>query len=576
MFRLRMIKFDNFLVFKKAQYEFDESNLYTILGSKMIDGVETSNGAGKTAFIQGIIWCLFGESFREIISYGEKQAKVYVSLVDGENVLEVYRAKVGSSSKIKVVYNKETQNFVKSKDAQEFIDKLLLNSTSHSLFLKTIYFSNQSDSNFISLSSSKKVEFIESILNFDILDNLASKVKEKLNTLILQKDKISNVISFLNGQLNSLKLEIEKSKKSEHNSVLQMITQNKESIKSKKIEIENVNATINELNKQNEILLDSYKTIEKQIQDEKQVISDISSSISFFKLVQSKLENSEICPVCGSPIDFHQVTSKISLDTKKNKDKIDEMVVHVQQKVKELNEMQSKLDSIQKEIQKKSSDVVRLKNEITFLDSSIKKLEALISEQQKDFSSKYKQLQTNILDEEKNLKDVDDNITVYTYLLKILSPKSEIRTMLVTKYLNSLSSIVKFYLSHFNPQIKDFNIILQHKNVVNEIQLFKDGNNVDNLSEGEKTQVKIAFILAFISTFFSSHKNNSVFLFFDEVFSSLDLQSMNIAMNLLKTISNSLNSQVFIISHTNLTADILSLSDAVIKVKNTDNNSVVV
>ena len=47
-------------------------------------------------------------------------------------------------------------------------------------------------------------------------------------------------------------------------------------------------------------------------------------------------------------------------------------------------------------------------------------------------------------------------------------------------------------------------------------------------------------------------------------------------MNLLKTISNSLNSQVFIISHTNLTADILSLSDAVIKVKNTDNNSVVV
>lgn len=576
MFRLKEVKFENFLVFKKAQYQFDDLNLYTILGSKMVNDIEISNGSGKTSFIQGIIWCLFGESFRDIISYGEKQTKVYVSLSDGQNVLEVYRGKTDTSTKVKVIYNKETQKFVKSKDAQEFIDKILLNSNSHSLFLKTIYFSNQFDSNFISLSSSKKVEFIESILNFDILDNLASKVKEHLNSLIGQKDKISNVISILNDQLSSLKLEIEKSKKTESNSVLQMISQNKTSIESKKIEISNITATNDEMIKQKEIVSDTYKTIEKQIQDEKQLISDLSSSVAFFNLVQSKLKNSENCPVCGSPIDSHQVESKISLDTKKNHDKINELTTHVKKQVSNLNDVQTKLNNIQQSIQKNSSTITRLKNEISFLDSSIKNLEKLISEQQKDFSSKVKQLQTNISNEEKTLNTIENDITIYTYLLKILSPKSEIRTMLVTKYLNSLSSVVKFYLSHFDPNINEFKIVLHHKNVVNEIQLFKDGNNVDNLSEGEKTQVKIAFILAFISTFFSSHKNNSVFLFFDEVFSSLDLQSMQVAMTLLKTISNSLHSQVFIISHTNLTDDMLSLSDVIIKVKNVDGNSIII
>lgn len=564
MFKLSEVILENFVVFKSAHYTFDVTkNLYIITGKRYdVDADDTSNGSGKTSFIQSILWCLFGTKFRDVVNYSSNKAQVYVKLVDDSNVLEVRRTKTNSSSSVSVKYNNQMIEFDKNKDIQDYINKLLLNTTNANMFLQIINFSNQFDTNFISLSSSKKIEFIESLLDFKTLDSIYDMVNSKLRDLELEKAKLNVELNMLNEQISSMEKEISKIMNVEENKIMQIKETENKNIELKKNENTTLLTAISSLEKQKNTILDSLQSNENLLNSKGDLIKSLESKGKFDFVVFNSLHDEDTtCPVCNAPINVYDI--KMNLQNK-HKELIDSI-----NKIKnDFNGLQVQHDKLSNQLSKINDSISQNKlkinqnnNEITFSKNNIIKLNELLDQQKNDKIEQLSKVKDRLNVLMVSQKNLDEDFQVYTYLHKIFHSRSSIRSELVMRYLNLLSTKVLLYLKSFDDTINDFSIKLTEKSQYNEIEIFKNGQNIDNLSEGEKTQVKIAFILSFISIFFSTYKNNLLFLFFDEVFSSLDKNSMEIALQLLKSFSSYLNIQTFIISHTNLTEDLISLAD---------------
>ena len=564
MFRLSKVIFKNFLIFKDAVYNFDDSNLYIITGNNaettFADNI--SNGTGKTSFIQGIIWGLFGESFRDIINYSADKAEVYVKVVDGENTLEVHRVIAKKSTSLKVKYNSNIVNFDSLRDMQLYINKLLLNSANANTFLQIINFSNQFDTDFISLSSSKKVEFIESLLDFNTLDTIYSFIREAMKNLDLEKSKYDTQLHMLTEQKNEITAEINKSNRLENNKILQAIENEKSNIENKKAENVTLNDTIKSLSEQLTPLQDNINVMSKLIDSKNDLITELKNKGSLNISVLNELhDDTTNCPVCDSPIDPIAIKTKLNENSKQLRKDIETIMSEIKELKQKLDNLNSSFRDIKNSIDRNTYKISQNNNEIKIFEKNILKLKELLNQQKIDNDAKLLDLNKKISEISEKKSKVDEEVFVYSYLSKIFSARSFIRSELVTRYLNLLSSKVLSYLKIFDPSLNSFEISLSNKSKYTEIMIYKDGKAISNLSEGEKTQVKIAFILSFISLFFTTYKNNLLFLFFDEVFSSLDQYSMEVALQLLKSFSSSLGIQTFIISHTNLDENLIALAD---------------
>lgn len=90
---------ENFLSFGEAAFNFEDAGLVLVEGENLDDDSARSNGSGKSAMIDALVWCLFGETLRgykhdEVIHrrVGEG-CLVRVNLTDGDELYTVSRAR---------------------------------------------------------------------------------------------------------------------------------------------------------------------------------------------------------------------------------------------------------------------------------------------------------------------------------------------------------------------------------------------------------------------------------------------------------------------------------------------------
>ena len=62
------LKIENFLIIGQANINLSNRGLCRIAGENSDDTTSSSNGSGKSALIEAIYWCLFGETLRNIKS----------------------------------------------------------------------------------------------------------------------------------------------------------------------------------------------------------------------------------------------------------------------------------------------------------------------------------------------------------------------------------------------------------------------------------------------------------------------------------------------------------------------------
>lgn len=184
---LKRIRLNNFL-------SHDDSEL--TLGDKDRLLIEGRSGHGKSSFVDGLLFALYGKARadgRNLVKHGKKKATVDVDLTDGETVWHVRRSvtEKGTQS-LDVTVEKDgvasTIPPVGLKERQSWIENELLRS-SYELFVNSVVYPQDGGGSFVSLSPADRKDMLLEIVragNFDHLAEAAKSESTRLNTSIFE------------------------------------------------------------------------------------------------------------------------------------------------------------------------------------------------------------------------------------------------------------------------------------------------------------------------------------------------------------------------------------------------------
>ena len=466
---------ENFLSFEALDLSF--KNSFVIEGINLDEG--GSNGSGKSAIIEAIVFGLYGESLRKVlledlVRQGTERMKVELHFDNGV-LKRIFSKKEGSNALLmlngkKIVGVKQVNKFIEEKFGS-FYD-----------FMLTTCFTDRY--RFSKLTETERKKLIERFVNLEKVDMLLEKVKQKEKEIEKSLNEV-NVRIELNASL------IEKAKKD-----LLRIDEELKQIDTLTLP---------------EIDLESYNKLQLLKQEKKRLESDILSFEKDLKRLREAEKNVEkgICPVCLRPLD-----GKVSFVKAQIQKEIETLL-------KNYNALKEKLKSVCKEIEElKHLENVDIKGYLKKLELKGKRDELI---HQKGLLKENIQKYQNILKEYLEKKNEWEKLyDVATFWKKQLGYKG-VKNLLLQSFFYSFESLINEYLEFFNfPFSVEFFYDEEHL----QVYLYnRQGKRLlETFSQGEKRKFDIAVIFALRS--FLRSAETLGWLFFDEVFDGLDMASI--------------------------------------------------
>lgn len=178
--KITSMKVENFLSFGEAEFNFEDAGLTLVEGENLDDESARSNGSGKSAMIDALVWCLFGTTLRgyendEVINrkVGE-DCVINVQLVndDRDEMYTVTRARRHSKLKnsLRVVSTNVggedmDMSGASNTETQEVVEKLL--GCSMRTFLSSVVFGQDRAYRFSSLTDKEQKEILDEVLGVE-------------------------------------------------------------------------------------------------------------------------------------------------------------------------------------------------------------------------------------------------------------------------------------------------------------------------------------------------------------------------------------------------------------------------
>lgn len=563
-----MLLFDKIIIknFQSYGNNFTELNLNTNCKTLLV-GV---NGQGKSSWIQALSYVLFNKSFsggsltnpRLINSINKKDMYVKLSFFCDDTHYEVER---GQKPNIFNIYM-DGILLPKPSNSDEYqvkLEKEILK-FNFDAFRQVVILGKDSYVPFMKLSTPKRREVVESLLDLQIFGKMNNVLKLKIseNDRLIkenQKDKEAenSKRDLVNSHIKNLDEEFEEKRKEKSNeieNISKLISSDKDKLKLLK----------NEVNKL-QLLVDKIVIIEKEKQKTNNIITKCDENIAGYQKGISFLTDHDNCPTCKQVIQdsfkveietnlkkkiSEEELTKLKLNeniekfnlalTKLNIEKIkyDGYVSNVSELTNIIKLNESKLEIFQSELNKKSYDKQKLLDSLIVIDEKLNSLE-----------SSYKDLlkHKKILDNSSII--LRDN-GIKTAIIKNYIPKFN---QLINKYLDEMNFYVSFELDeNFNEKIRS-----RHR----------DDFTYDNFSAGERNRIDLAILFTWREIANSRNSLTTNLLIFDEILDgSLDNESTECLMKIL----NNLNNSIFVISHS---SDMPEFFNKVLSVKKVDNFS---
>ena len=336
------IELEGFRSIDKAQVNLNDQGTVIVKGINEYEDNATSNGSGKSSIFEGIIYSIFEET-----SSGEKDVenrilgngfKLKLDLeLDGVKYTIYREGKNGKSSVL--LYKDNIDISARNKtDTNKLILSLL--GISKSIFLDTIFLSQNAVTNLASLQPTARRERLEVLTNTDnTINNFKEKIKEqqinyeadrvvivsdinkidgKKVALKAQKDQLNQKIEDINqeierlkslGDLKQIELDLENKNK-------ELINQDTE-IEKANLKVTDKGNEIDVLRKESQEDLDKKSAIDKQLLEISKSYSEIEANINKENLLINlkeeeikkinkeieKIKNSDTCPTCGRKYD---------------------------------------------------------------------------------------------------------------------------------------------------------------------------------------------------------------------------------------------------------------------------------
>jgi exonuclease SbcC len=203
---------ENFFSHRSSEIEFKDFSSALLLGSTDGD-YSKSNGSGKSAIFESILWCLFNKSrasmMDDVIHWGENKCSVTFDFIHDSRTYRVKRTRLRSTSTSTVDFLVLDENgkwaSLSGSTSGDTNDKICSTiKLDYKTFVNSAYFRQNDISEFATSEASRKKEILKSIVDISKWDSYEKESKKKLkeaqNDLIITQTKIDT----LNDEIKAL------------------------------------------------------------------------------------------------------------------------------------------------------------------------------------------------------------------------------------------------------------------------------------------------------------------------------------------------------------------------------------
>lgn len=196
---IKKLQLQNFMSYKKLLLQFDSYKGITLIEGKSDASSRDSNGSGKSAVLDGIVWTLYGKMLRrqknveDVVNRFHAEDRTYGILhldVNGEEIIvERSRSKGVPSLRVSGIDDRST-----TKGMQEKLDSII--GMDYRLFTASLMFGGAASS-FCSMTDAERKRILEEMLNFDYFLRARDIANSKLSVLMKASEEISSQINSL-------------------------------------------------------------------------------------------------------------------------------------------------------------------------------------------------------------------------------------------------------------------------------------------------------------------------------------------------------------------------------------------
>lgn len=517
--------------------------------------VQGKNGSGKSSISDALTVSIYGKSAirktKEIPNRINKNAYTQIKfLTDGGKLIDIERGLEPNFSKVSV--DGAEYNLPDKRRVDEFIEDELTR-IPFNVFSNTISLSVNDFKSFVKLSPADKRQIIDKIFGLDIVNDMSKIVKEESKKI--KGDVSAHEIAISSNQrllessllqLENLKVEIETSNETRILEINEQISQLETDKQAKRSEAASFNSKIEEIRTAIRSGRDNQASTRLNI-------SEIQKKLDIY--AKNK------CPHCLSDLtdELHsQIKDKLQAKKIQQESLIPSITESLSGQETSLKAVEASQNTAKSEYYSIDATITTLKRELAGLKTqTIKTTDHHLAEV-------IKNIQAEIDDSTKNLKVEQEKLKVSQEMEMILSDNGMKRMLmsqiipLLNKKILKTAKVLEFKFA-FEFDL-EFNPIITHLGM----QV-----SPDSLSAGEQKKMNLIVLLCILELIKLKHNKVNV-LFLDEVFSSLDVDSIFRVVDLLKTFSKKYNMTVFVISHDPLPEEYF---DTKIQVENTDHFS---
>lgn len=568
------IELDGFMSFDHEELDIQNLGVVTLSGKNLYEPLAESNGSGKSALSESILWCLTGFTSRGAtdVSNSILNKGVYVIVdldIDTTNYI-ILRARnhCDYGTTLKITKNGEDISGSTTTKSKTILSEEL-NHLDYDTLTSIIILSQGLPGRLSVLKPSSRKSRLEELSCTDtFIDALVREVSSASSDLLAKRSEITGKViqSDTRSNTSSLHVSTNLAKIEEIKSKLSTTINSDE---ASKIESE----IIPDLQKD----IDHYNSQVRLLSSEKAQLSSKLQTLTF-ELTQKKSDNDKYmsqymsynsaavptCPTCHQPISnqstLQSLRDKLNALITENKSGLSKLIPEIEQVTSRLQQISSDLDLAQESLsdyqaelrqyQSQLNDYKISQGSVSVLEEAIAKDNQVIAEEARLHAELTKQL-----------SEIDEQCSIANYLKNQLSRKFR-------------SFLLEGVISYINHKGEEYSPYLFEKQGVVHLEI--DGNNIniylgnrrfEDLSGGEGRRVDI--ILQIIQRDLARNESgfSSNLMVLDEILDNLDATGADAVLRLLEYKSPDISSML-IISHK---PDINIPSDRVITVvKGTD------
>ncbi len=510
------------------------------------------NGAGKSTFLDALMYLLYGKPYRDI------NKPQMVNSISGKGLLVEGQFRIGKKKYFvrrgdwpgifEVHVNNEMIKPTASSvdDQKNFVKNIL--KISDKSFRQVVVLGSANYIPFMQLQTGDRRKIIEDLLDIQIFSVMNSLLSKKVSTNKSEILEVDTQLRIVQSRIDLGKKHIEELRQNNEDLIAQRhakINETNDDVHECLVIIKDLSSRAKELTASLEARARVTNKIDKIREMERQLVE---RSKKLRKDIQFFMDN-EDCPTCKQGIqhDFREHAKAI------RSSKLGEVNSAIQKLDDEYKKMIARLEEIgdvNEQIALLNQQIAQNNNSIAFHNRNILALRQEIEE----LRTKSEKLATDQTDLTDNLKELGVQNKLKEKLIKhqsvleiasVLLKDSGIKTRIIKQYVPIMNKLINKYLAQM-----DFfaNFELDESFSEKIKSRHRDEFSYSNFSEGEKARIDLALLFTWRAIAKLRNSAGANILVMDEVFDgSLDASGVDELLKIIETVTG--DAHVFVISH---------------------------